>query len=283
MNRRILAIILVGLSLAAAGCAKKSAQWSGVGAPMAMLMESPEAGTAGHFIAETHRLEVIAPESKLQKSWEAVVAFCGTIRCEVMSSSITAKSGEQQPSGNVSVRVVPADLQKLLERLQSLGQIATHTTQRVDKTTEVIDSDAKIKNLTTFRDNLRTMLGKPSATVKDLVDIQQQLADTQSQLDSETAQRKILANETEKIAVDISFRVARSEEQHGTFSEIWTALCDSGSTLADSVASLITVIVAVIPWFIVIGPAIWVLARAWGRYRRNRKRPSASSPVGFSQ
>jgi Domain of unknown function (DUF4349) len=72
----------------------------------------------------------------------------------------------------------------------------------VDKTTSVIDTDAKIKNLTAFRDSLRTMLMKPSVTVKDSIDIQQQLTDVQSQLDSETSARKILANETEKIALN---------------------------------------------------------------------------------
>src|SRR5215510_11522153 len=98
-----------------------------------------------------------------------------------------------------------------------LGKIAQHTTEREDKTTAVIDTEAKLKNLTSFRDNLRAMLGKPSATVKDLVEIQQQLTETQSELDSETAQRKILANETEKIAVKISFRVEWSSANAGGF------------------------------------------------------------------
>lgn len=227
------------------------------------------------FIAEHHKLEVVASESELQKSWEAVVTFCGTIQCEVVSSTITARTGEVEPSGAISLRVVPGDLQKLLDRLQDVGQIATHTTERVDKTTQVIDAEAKIKNLTAFRDNLRAMLGKPSATVKDLVEIQEQLTETQSQLDSETAQRKILANETEKIAVDISFRVARSTESGSGFSEIRSALRESGSVLADSTASLITVIVAIIPWLVLIVPGVWFFVKVWRKLRRNRKAQTA--------
>jgi hypothetical protein len=280
MNRRTVALTFAGLGLLEAGCEKKAA------APprqmaMSMMMLSSVAGAAApeHFIAERHKLEVVAPESELQKSWARIVSFCGTLQCEVVSSSITTRTGELEPSGALLLRVAPGDLQRVLDRLQSAGQIATHTTERVDKTTEVIDTEAKIKNLTSFRDNLRGMLGKPSATVKDLVEIQQQLTDTQSQLDSETAQRKILANETEKVAVEISFRVARTSERGGAFSEIRTALRESGSVLADSIATMITVIVAVIPWLILIVPGWWILAKAWRNWRRNRKGTPAPAAV----
>lgn len=280
MNRRIIALIFAGLGLMAAGCAEKKVAPPAHQVAMSMMLTAVAGAAAPeHFIAERHKLEVVAPESELRKSWEGIVAFCGTIQCEVVSSSITTRTGELEPSGALLLRVVPGDLQKVLDRIQSAGQIATHTTERVDKTTEVIDTEAKIKNLTSFRDNLRGMLGKPSAKVKDLVEIQQQLTETQSQLDSETAQRKILANETEKVAVDISFRMARTSERGGAFSEIRTALRESGSVLADSIATLITVIVAVIPWLILIVPGIWVLAKVWRRLRRNRKGPAAPAAV----
>jgi hypothetical protein len=46
------------------------------------------------YIAVSHRLEVLLEESNLSQAWEAVVKFCGTIRCEVVSSSITTRSKE---------------------------------------------------------------------------------------------------------------------------------------------------------------------------------------------
>jgi septal ring factor EnvC (AmiA/AmiB activator) len=152
------------------------------------------------------------------------------------------------------------------------GQIAQHTTEREDKTTAVVDTEAKLKNLTSFRDSLRTMLAKPSATVSDLVEIQKQLTDTQAELDSETAQRKILANETEKIAVEVSFRVETTNRNSGSLAQIWNALRASGSILADSTASLITTIVAVIPWLVLIVPVVWILVRARRRLRGRRER-----------
>jgi Domain of unknown function (DUF4349) len=126
--------------------------------------------------------------------------------------------------------------------------------------------------------SLAAMLAKPAATVKDLVEIQKQLTDTQSELDSETAQRKILANETEKIAVEISFRVERPSGNTGGFAQIWNALRESGTVLADSTSSLIYTIVAIIPWLILILPAVWLLAKGWKRIKLRRKRTVSPPP-----
>ncbi|HKV27111.1 MAG TPA: DUF4349 domain-containing protein [Candidatus Acidoferrales bacterium] len=281
MNGKFVVVTFVALLLTTAGCEKKSVSLPAPRALQSNFLKVAFAASPQHFIAESHNLEVITPESELQKSWESAIAFCGTIRCEVVSSSITTRVSDSEPTGAISLRVVPEDLNKLLADIERLGKIAEHTTQREDKTAEVVDADARLKNLTSFRDNLRAMLARPSAKVADLVEIQQQLTDTQTQLDSESALRKILANETEKIAVEISFRVERPNVGSGGFAEIWTTLRESDSVLADSTASLITVIVTVIPWLILIVPGVWFLRRVWRNLRRNRSRatppPSAAS------
>jgi hypothetical protein len=94
-------------------------------------------------------------------------------------------------------------------------------------------------------------------------------------LDTETAQRKFLANETEKIAVEIAFRVERPSGNAGGFAQVWDALRESGSTLGESTASLITAIVAIIPWPILVVPVVWLLAKAWRKVKLRRNRPAA--------
>jgi hypothetical protein len=292
MNREYVALIFAALTLTATSCQKPSK--SAAPAPgsrfegylgvfpeeraMALKAVSVYAGSQ-RFIAERHKLEVITSESGLQKSWESAVTFCGTIQCEVVSSNITTRTGDSLPSGAILLRVVPDDLKKLLAYVEKLGKIAQHTTEREDKTTAVVDTEAKIKNLTSFRDNLRTMLGKPSATVNDLVEIQKQLTDTQSELDSETAQRKILANETEKIVVEISFRVERPSGNTRGLAQIWNTLRESGSVLADSTSSLIYTLVAVVPWLILIVPGVWLLAKAWRKLKQRRTGTASSPPA----
>ena len=280
MNRKFVILVCAALTSVATGCGYKRV------APASTALTEPVmlhafAMSPQRYIAERHKLEVITSESELQKSWESAVAFCPTIQCEVVSSSITTRAGDSVPSGVISLRVAPDDLKKLLDYVEKLGKIARHTTDRQDKTTAVVDTEAKIKNLTGFRDNLRAMLARPSAAVKDLVEIQKQLTDTQTELDSETAQRKILANETEKIAVEIAFRVERPSGNEGGLAQIWDALRESGSILGDSTAFLITTIVAIIPWLILIVPAVWLLAKAWRKLKLRRNRP-ASPPASIT-
>lgn len=291
MNCRFGVLVVVALGLVAMGCEKTVrspsgsqqalTRVSGYGGSLrrsglAMSMRTYADTPAQHFVAERHNLEIMTPESELQKSWDSVVVYCGTIRCEVTTSNITTRTGDSMPSGSVALRVAPEDLGKLLAHVQTLGKIAQHATEREDLTTSVVDTDAKIRNLTSFRDNLRAMLKKPSATVKDLVEIQQQLTETQSELDSQTAQRKILANETEKIAVEISFRVERPSVNTAGFALIWRALQESGSVLADSTASLIYTVFSIIPWLVLIVPGCWLVVKVW---RKVRGRRVASAPA----
>jgi hypothetical protein len=42
------------------------------------------------FITVSHKLQIVAAETQLQKSWESVSSFCSTIHCEILNSSITA-------------------------------------------------------------------------------------------------------------------------------------------------------------------------------------------------
>lgn len=295
MNRNFRMLMIGGLVLVVAGCRKANLspiessdslqtvalQYTGArpAPPPAGDQFAAASSPSQRYIAESHKLDVVLPEADLAKSWDALVAFCGTIQCEIVSSGISSRSEDSPPAANISLRVAPADFNKLFTFLQKLGKISQHTTEREDKTTTVVDTDAKIKNLTSFRDSLRTMLAKPSATVKDVLEIQQQLAEVQSQLDSETTQRKILANETEKIAVELNFRAERIFADKAGFSQVWNALRQSTSVLSASIASLITVGVAILPWLVVILPAIWLLRKASRRWRRNRAISSPPTPA----
>jgi len=231
---------------------------------------------APRFVSVRHKLEIVEPSSGVANSIEAVLVFCGTIQCEVLSSSVTNETALLSPSGNIAARVAPADLNKFLDFVGKQGKIAQHSTESEDKTAAVVDVEAKLKNQTDFRDNLRRMLTKPSVSVADLLQIQEKLADAQAELDSEATQRKLLANETEKVYVEIAFHSEQPTTRRGTFASVGEALRDFGSVLSDSLAALITAVAAIIPWLIVIVPGLWFLTRAIRRLRERRRAERAA-------
>jgi hypothetical protein len=231
---------------------------------------------ASHFVAVRHKLEIIEPGSNLPKSLDAVLSFCGTIQCEVLSSNITNETSVLSAAANITARVAPQDLNKFLDFVGKQGKISQHATESEDKTAAVVDVEAKIKNQTDFRDSLRRMLVKPGVSVADLLQIQEKLAEAQAELDSEATQRKVLANETEKVYIEIAFRSERHTTRRGAFASVGDAFGEFGSDLADSLVALITAIAAIIPWLIVIVPGVWILVRFVRNLRRKRAERKAS-------
>jgi hypothetical protein len=282
MNRTLPVLALAALTFAATGCQKKTVPSSFRPAGTQTITTAYIAGKIEpqqqpeRFVAERDAVTVATPASQLQQAWESTVAFCATIQCEVVSSNLSTQTGQSDPSANVSVRVAPGAQQNLINHVQQLGKIVQHTTNRDDETDQVIDSDAKIKNLTAFRDNLRAMLARPNVTVGNLIQINQQLTDTQSELDSQTAQRKVLANQTEKIAVDISFGAERNVPT-GLFAAIWSALVYVGDTLGESLATLVTVVLFLIPWVILLFLIVGLTIKVRRRSRRQVPPPSPAS------
>jgi hypothetical protein len=293
--RKSIRLLLVSMVLCG-GCSKKvstyekATVWSGTAGARSpatdhvYLTNLPLSAVAGgvvlaapRFVAVRHKLEIVEAGSGLPKSIEAVVAFCGTIQCEVLSSSVISEMAGLSPSGNIAARVAPQDLSKFLEFAGKQGRVAQHATESEDKTAAVVDIEAKLKNQTDFRDSLRKMLAKPGVSVADLLQIQEKLAEAQAELDSEATQRKILANETEKVYVEIAFRSDQPTTGRGSFAAVGEALREFGSVLADSLAALITAVAAIIPWLIVIIPGLWFLTKSVRRFRERRR--AAKTPV----
>jgi hypothetical protein len=231
----------------------------------------PPGSTAKRFIAVTHRFEVETPEGELAKAWESVVKSCESLECEVLASSITSKTASSPPKGELSLRIAPGNINKLFDSINKSSTVIEHITESADKTAEVVDTDAKLKNLTEFRDRLRGMLAKSPGTLKEFIEVERELANVQSEIDSLSTMQKTLQNQTQKIAVQITFRSKSSVTRTGALAPIANAWDESGYVIAESLGSLITFIVAVIPWLVLIIPAIWIIVKLLRRRSQKKK------------
>jgi uncharacterized protein DUF4349 len=235
---------------------------------------------ASRFVAVRHKIEIVEAGAGLAKSVDGVVAYCGSIECEVLSSNISGTAPDATPAGNAALRVVPQDLNKLLEFIAKQGKVSQHATETEDKTAEVVDVEAKLKNQAEFRDSLRKMLAKPGVNVADLLQIQEKLAEAQATLDSEAMQRKVLANETEKVLVNAEFHAEGNGKTPSLFMPIGAALKESGGVLGESLAALITAVAVVIPWLIILVPCGWLILRAAKRWKERRRKRRESNGNG---
>ncbi len=215
------------------------------------------------YIALRHHLQIETPAEQMQAAFDAAIAHCAALNCQMLSANFIKGSQYNPPSASLSFRVPPRSVEIFLTGLAKNGELTQHARDSEDKTNQVVDADARIKNLTELRDRLRVMLTDKSAKFKDIIDVETQLATTQSELDSMMSMRKVLAQETDLVAVNIDFNATRGVSQQGFFAPVINALKNAGGTLMDSLAVMITFLVSVILWLLLGIAAIWLLRRFW--------------------
>ncbi|MDP1766359.1 MAG: DUF4349 domain-containing protein [Methylotenera sp.] len=243
---------------------KMSENYSAGEASLTEISEPVAATTSvKRYIALRHSLTVEAPARKIQLAFDETVAHCEQLKCQILSANYNRETPYSPPSASLSVRIPPRSVEVFLSGLAKNTEILQHQRDSEDKTDAVIDAEARIKNLTEFRDNLRVMLGDKSAKFKDLIEVQRELVNTQSQLDSIQGVRKVLAQETELVAVNINFTAQQGITEQGFFAPVARALDDAGQEMMNSVAAVITFFMMVLPWLLFSIPVIILARKFW--------------------
>ncbi|MFL6709502.1 MAG: DUF4349 domain-containing protein [Massilia sp.] len=277
-------LILLVAILALAGCSRPS-QPPTSESPQGVLAErytgaaaaasdSKAAPTATRrYLAMTHRLTLLVPEARLAQDFAAIQQECIKLGCEIVSTDQEAEGRNRSTSASFTARVPPAAFTGFFSGVQAHGKLLSHHSESADKTAEVIDVDARIKNLEALRTRILELLAKNAGTLKELVEAERQLAETQAALDSINGQRRALAAQTDMIRIEIALRVASPRNDGKWTGPVVAAADEAGDVFMASVAFLLTTCVAILPWSVVIGAVLVPLWRAWRR-RRNGKRPS---------
>jgi len=203
-------------------------------------------------VAVRHDLAVIIAADAVEAAWKAAETACLAADCELLASHI-ARDNERAPAiAYLDARLPPAALTPFLERLGGLGTIGRHGTAAEDKTAEVVDVEARLKNMAEFRDSLRKLMATPNARLKDLVEVERELTRVQSELDTLATRRKLLGNDTEKVRVTVAFSARPAVLEAGMWLPVKNAVLHAGHVLAHTVATLIGLAIALLPWALVL-------------------------------
>ena len=219
------------------------------------------------YIALRHHLQIETPAEKMQANFDAAMAHCEALNCQMLSANFNKATPYSAPSASLYVRVSPRNVAIFLSGLAKNGEIMQHGRDSEDKTSQVVDTDARIKNLTELRDRLRAMLADKAAKFKDIIDVERELANTQSQLDSMMSMRKVLSQETDLVAVNIDFVATQGITEQGFFAPVARALKDAGRVMMESFGSVITFAMSAIPWLLIGIPFIWLVRKVWTKIK----------------
>jgi hypothetical protein len=215
------------------------------------------------YIALRHHLQIETSSEQMQASFDAALKHCEVLSCELLSANYNKETPYNPPSASLSARVPPRNVEIFLTGLAKNGEVLQHGRDSEDKTNQVVDTDARIKNLTELRDRLRLMLTDRSAKFKDIIEVERELSNTQSQLDAMLSMRKILSQETDLVAVNINFSAAQGITEQGFFAPVARALKDAGRVMMESFASVINFVMSAIPWLLIGIPVLWLMRKYW--------------------
>ncbi len=234
-------------------------------------ISEPDESLSKKYIALSHFLQIETSSLTMQASFDAAIAHCEALNCQLLTANYNRETPYSPPSANLSLRVPPRNVAVFLTGLAKNGEINQHGRTSADKTNQVVDADARILNLTHLRDRLRLMLSDKTAKFKDLIEVERELANTQSELDSFTSTRKLLALETDFVAVNIDFVATLGITDQGFFAPIKQALKNAGGVMMQSFGAVITFLMFVIPWLLIGLPLVWSITWLIKRYFNRNK------------
>ena len=106
---------------------------------------------------------------------------------------------------NMTLRVPEARLDETMDRIASLGKVVARSLRSRDVTEELIDLEARLRNLQALRDRLRAYLERAS-NLEEILAVERELARVQSELESLDAKLKVLKDQIAMSELDIRVR-----------------------------------------------------------------------------
>ena len=197
-----------------------------------------EVAKPGGLLAYEHEVSFeVAPDS-IARRIAVVQAACNDERFGACSVLGIASTAGEQASGAISVRVVPAGVEKLVALAGEGSGVAQRQTKAEDLADAVADVAGQQDLLTRQRASLLGFIERKDLPVADLITVAQQLASVESQLQalSQTAAQQRRRIETNHLQISLQSNIPYEPPSDFTFAGAWGTFVDSLAEGADNAA-----------------------------------------------
>jgi hypothetical protein len=278
-------IVVLAALLVLGGCSKSSQNSSSYAGGENALAEAKssapaEAGNAGKAkLAYSHNLGLEMPATSVKPRYERARDFClnnAQLNCTVINASlfIGDPSSDELPRASLMVRVPHESVSSFEDSLfaplpdekPGAAIIRNHSMKADDLTKAITDLEQRQKQLMDYRDRLSALAKRADAKVEDLVKIESELSETQSQLEAIDAQKKGLDERvaTETLAVDFM-----SQPNMGnSLAPVIQAWHQGGRVLGSSAGEALRFAISSLPWLPVIAIGLLFVRLFFRRWRR---------------
>lgn len=236
----------------------------------------PAGPTPVLFLAYSYGVGLEIPSERLSSVMDRHVQACqsaGPRLCQLIGSN---RSGDPESfmQGYVSLRGEPGWLRTFMGGLETEaddagGRITSQTVNSEDLTRQIVDTEARMRALTSLRDRLQELLRSRPGRLADLLEVERELARVQGELDATQSNLAVMRTRVSMSELTLNYQSAPRSVGSDTFEPLRNALAGFLGIIVAGIAVIITIIAGLIPVALVVGPLVW-LALRWRKRRGGR-------------
>jgi hypothetical protein len=239
------------------------------------LVANPRAepNAAAPQIAYIYSFGYRVPADAVPQVQRQHVAMCdrlGAARCRIVS--MNRDSGDGQFVRAALSLVVDARIARAFgDRLDAAvtgsgGAVSTRGTQAEDLSKQIVDTEARLRGKQALAERLLALLANRQGKVGELVEAERAYAQAQEELDAARSWLAEMRGRVSMSRLDIDY-ASDGPEGGGMWQPVRSSVAEAGQVFGSSIAALITLTLALLPWLLVLGGSIWMIRRLGGLKR----------------
>lgn len=231
----------------------------------------PPAAVQAANIAYVYRYGLELPVDRapaLMSRHEQACVAAGPATCQVIGSE-SSRYGRDELTAQLEIRATPAFLTAFRARLAgdaeaAGGRVAMAATDSEDLTRALVDTEARLRALTTLRDRLQQLLATRSGPLEQLLATERELARVQGELDASRSTLEVMRTRVATSRLIITYTAQGQLAPDSAFRPVTDALDNALAVFMGVIGALILFLAGVLPLLIVVVPLAW-LGLLWRR------------------
>jgi uncharacterized protein YhaN len=160
-----------------------------------------------------------------------------------VAQASSAETPNQPRRISLVVRVPATGLSSILAKIRDLGRVKQEHLSTEEVTEQVVDLEARLKNARATEQRLIAVLQDRTGKVKDILEVEREIARTREEIERMEAQRQNLIRRVEMATVTLTlaeeFKAQLDPTPVGTGTQLWNALVDGYESFVGTILALV--------------------------------------------
>jgi len=178
-------------------------------------------------------------------------------------------------SVRIVARIPESQFDAVIARLRKLGRVGQESQESKDVTREIVDTDARLRNLQRTEERLLALLTQQSAVLADVLAVERELTRVRGEIEQLTSALKALEHDVAMATLTVHLSNDEPADLEGPDDawkparKLWR---EGGAVVARSAAGLVWFAAGVVRLLLMLLPWTPVLGVAWLVWRRARRK-----------